>query len=85
MKTSSLTCFYHIRLRCFVVIDLKMGPFKPEHAGKMNFYLAAIDTSCGIRMTNPVSVSFSVNQRTRLSLNMRCAKQRDRLEYRLTD
>jgi predicted nuclease of restriction endonuclease-like (RecB) superfamily len=35
--------FYHIRLRCFVVIDLKMGPFKPEHAGKMNFYLAAID------------------------------------------
>ncbi|WP_263349703.1 PDDEXK nuclease domain-containing protein [Acidicapsa acidisoli] len=35
--------FYHIRLRCFVVIDLKMGPFKPEYAGKMNFYLAAID------------------------------------------
>jgi predicted nuclease of restriction endonuclease-like (RecB) superfamily len=35
--------FYHIRLRCFVVIELKMGPFKPEHAGKMNFYLAAID------------------------------------------
>jgi predicted nuclease of restriction endonuclease-like (RecB) superfamily len=35
--------FYHIRLRRFVIIDLKMGPFKPEHAGKMNFYLAAID------------------------------------------
>lgn len=35
--------FYHIRLRCFVVIDLKMGPFKPEYAGKMNFYLTAID------------------------------------------
>lgn len=35
--------FYHIRLRCFVVIDLKMEPFKPEHAGKMNFYLSAID------------------------------------------
>jgi predicted nuclease of restriction endonuclease-like (RecB) superfamily len=35
--------FYHIKLRCFVVIDLKMGPFRPEHAGKMNFYLAAID------------------------------------------
>ena len=34
---------YHIKLRAFVVIDLKMGPFKPEHAGKMNFYLAAID------------------------------------------
>jgi predicted nuclease of restriction endonuclease-like (RecB) superfamily len=35
--------FYHIRLRSFVVIELKMGAFKPEYAGKMNFYLAAID------------------------------------------
>jgi len=35
--------FYHIRLRCFVVIDLKAGDFKPEHAGKMNFYLVAVD------------------------------------------
>jgi predicted nuclease of restriction endonuclease-like (RecB) superfamily len=35
--------FYHLRLRCFVVIDLKMGPFKPEYAGKMNFYLSAVD------------------------------------------
>lgn len=35
--------FYHIRLRCFVVIDLKTGGFKPEYAGKMNFYLAAVD------------------------------------------
>ena len=35
--------FYHFRLRCFIVIDLKTGPFKPEYTGKMNFYLAAID------------------------------------------
>lgn len=35
--------FYHLKLRCFVIIDLKMGPFKPEYAGKMNFYLSAID------------------------------------------
>jgi len=35
--------FYHLKLRCFVVIDLKMGAFKPEYAGKMNFYLSAID------------------------------------------
>lgn len=35
--------FYHLRLRCFVVIDLKMKPFKPEYAGKMNFYLSAVD------------------------------------------
>jgi len=35
--------FYHLKLRCFVVIDLKAGEFKPEFAGKMNFYLAAVD------------------------------------------
>jgi len=35
--------FYHLRLRCFIVIDLKAGPFKPEYAGKMNFYLSAVD------------------------------------------
>ncbi len=35
--------FFHLRLRCFVVIDLKMGEFKPEYAGKMNFYLSAVD------------------------------------------
>jgi predicted nuclease of restriction endonuclease-like (RecB) superfamily len=35
--------FYHLRLRCFVVIDLKMSPFQPEFAGKMNFYLSAVD------------------------------------------
>ena len=35
--------FYHLRLRCFVVVDLKRGPFKPEYAGKMNFYCSVID------------------------------------------
>jgi len=35
--------FYHLRLRCFIVIELKVGKFKPEHAGKMNFYLSAVD------------------------------------------
>jgi predicted nuclease of restriction endonuclease-like (RecB) superfamily len=35
--------FYHLRLRCFVVVDLKMKPFEPEFAGKMNFYLSAVD------------------------------------------
>jgi predicted nuclease of restriction endonuclease-like (RecB) superfamily len=36
--------FYHFRLRCFVVVDLKIEDFKPEFAGKMNFYLSAVDT-----------------------------------------
>lgn len=35
--------FYHLRLRCFVVIDLKMRKFRPEDAGQMNFYLSAVD------------------------------------------
>lgn len=35
--------FYHFRLRCFVVIDLKMKEFKPEFSGKMNFYVSAVD------------------------------------------
>lgn len=35
--------FYHLRLRCFVLVDLKMRPFEPEFAGKMNFYLSAVD------------------------------------------
>lgn len=35
--------FYHLHLRCFVVVDLKKGEFKPEYAGKMNFYCSAVD------------------------------------------
>ena len=35
--------FYHLTLRAFVVLDLKVEAFKPEFAGKMNFYLSAID------------------------------------------
>lgn len=35
--------FYHLKLRCFIVIDLKMGEFQPEYFGKMNFYVSAVD------------------------------------------
>ena len=35
--------FYHLRLRCYVVVDLKMSDFQPEFSGKMNFYLSATD------------------------------------------
>jgi predicted nuclease of restriction endonuclease-like (RecB) superfamily len=35
--------FYHLTLRCFVTIDLKAREFEPEFAGKMNFYLSAVD------------------------------------------
>lgn len=35
--------FYHLKLRCFVVVDLKIGAFKAEYAGKMNLYLNLVD------------------------------------------
>ncbi len=35
--------FYHLKLRCYVVIDLKATAFEPEFVGKMNFYLSAVD------------------------------------------
>ena len=35
--------FYHLKLRCYVVIQLEMDEFKPEYSGRMNFYLSAVD------------------------------------------
>jgi len=35
--------FYHTRLKCYVVVELKATAFKPEHAGQLNFYLSAVD------------------------------------------
>jgi predicted nuclease of restriction endonuclease-like (RecB) superfamily len=36
--------FYHVDLRCYIVIELKSGKFQPEHAGKLNYYLSAVDS-----------------------------------------
>jgi predicted nuclease of restriction endonuclease-like (RecB) superfamily len=36
--------FYHLKLRCYMVIELKGGKFKPEHLGQLGFYLTAVDT-----------------------------------------
>jgi predicted nuclease of restriction endonuclease-like (RecB) superfamily len=36
--------FYHVRLHCYVVVELKIGEFEPEYLGKMNFYLSAVDS-----------------------------------------
>lgn len=35
--------FYHLKLRCYVIVELKTGEFKPEYVGKLNFYLSAAD------------------------------------------
>ena len=45
--------FYHLKLRCFVVIELKAGNFKPEHLGQLGFYLTAIDRDMKSAHDNP--------------------------------
>lgn len=45
--------FYHLKLRCYVVIELKATSFKPEYAGKLNFYLSAVDATMRHESDNP--------------------------------
>lgn len=45
--------FYHLKMHCYVVIDLKMGEFEPEYAGKMNYYLTAVDKLLKTDLDNP--------------------------------
>lgn len=44
---------FHRRLKCLVAIDLKIGEFAPEFAGKMQFYLAALDAQVRLEGENP--------------------------------
>lgn len=66
--------FYHLKLRAFVVIDLKVEEFRPEFAGKMNFYLSAVDD--GLRQADDKS-----------SIGIILCKARDKVtaEYALRD
>lgn len=66
--------FYNTKLRCYVVIELKAGEFKPEYAGKLNFYLSAIDDMLKHETDNP-------------SIGIMLCKERDKLtaEYALKD
>lgn len=66
--------FYHLKLRCYVVIDLKMNRFTPEDAGKMNFYLSAIDSQMSHESDAP-------------AIGLILCKDRDRVvaEYALRD
>jgi len=66
--------FYHIELRCFIVVELKSGKFKPEFAGKLNFYLSAVDTQLKKKNDNP-------------SIGILLCKKKDKIEveYALRD
>ncbi len=45
--------FYHVKLHCYVVVELKTGKFKPEYAGKLNFYISAVDSLLKSERDNP--------------------------------
>lgn len=45
--------FYHLKLRCYVVIELKAGDFKPEHTGQLSFYLTAVDAQMKAEQDGP--------------------------------
>ncbi|MCL2801388.1 MAG: PDDEXK nuclease domain-containing protein [Treponema sp.] len=66
--------FYNTKLRCYVVIELKNSEFKPEYAGKLNFYLSAVDDILKHETDNP-------------SIGIMLCKTKDKLtaEYALKD
>jgi hypothetical protein len=66
--------FYHLKLRCYIVIELKAVAFKPEYAGKLNFYLSAVDAMMKHESDNP-------------SIGLILCKDKNRLvaEYALKD
>ncbi|MCC9645197.1 DUF1016 domain-containing protein [Rhodopirellula sp. JC740] len=45
--------FYHLKLHCYVVIELKVDKFKPEYAGKLNFYISAVDSQVRTEADGP--------------------------------
>ena len=45
--------FYHLKLRCYVVIELKADKFKPEHLGQLSFYLTAVDMQVKAEQDSP--------------------------------
>lgn len=57
--------FYHLRLRCFVISELKVEGFKPEFAGKMNFYLSAVDDQLRHPHDQPFNRDHSVQRAQR--------------------
>jgi predicted nuclease of restriction endonuclease-like (RecB) superfamily len=66
--------FYHTKMHCYVLIDLKTGEFEPEYAGKMNYYLSAVDHQLKTEDDNP-------------SIGIILCKSKDKLEveYALQD
>lgn len=58
--------FYHTRLKCYVVVELKATAFRPEHAGQLNFYLAAVDAQVKAEDDKPTIGLLLCKQQNRL-------------------
>ncbi|WP_449258940.1 PDDEXK nuclease domain-containing protein [Chlorobium limicola] len=58
--------FYHTRLKCYVVVELKATAFKPDHAGQLNFYLAAVDAKIKAEDDKPTIGLLLCKQKNRL-------------------
>lgn len=65
--------FYHLKLRCYVVIELKAGKFKPEHLGQLGFYMTAVDRQVKGEHDNPTIGLCSARAKIRSWPNMRWA------------
>jgi predicted nuclease of restriction endonuclease-like (RecB) superfamily len=80
--------FYHLELRCYVVIELKSGKFKPEYAGKLNFYLSAVDSQVRKPEDNPTIGILLCKNKDKIEVEYALRdlnKPMGISEYRLTD
>ncbi|KVP48536.1 PDDEXK nuclease domain-containing protein [Burkholderia ubonensis] len=58
--------FYHLKLRCYVVVELKATPFRPDYAGQLNFYLSAVDAQLRAPEDQPAIGLLLCRERNRL-------------------
>jgi predicted nuclease of restriction endonuclease-like (RecB) superfamily len=80
--------FYHVELRCYIVIELKAGKFKPEYAGKLNYYLSAVDTQLRKTGDNPTIGILLCKKKNKIDVEYALRdiqKPMGVSEYRLTD
>ena len=79
--------FYQRKLQCLIAVELKTGPFKPEHAGKMNFYLNLLDDTVKEAHENPSIGIILCAQRDRVEVEYSLKEMNKPVgvaEYRLT-
>lgn len=80
--------FYHLKLRCYVVIELKGGKFKPEHLGQLSFYLTAVDEQVKHAQDNPTIGLLLCKSKNKVVAEYALRQNRQPLgvaEYKLVD